>query len=211
TTAMRVEKRVLSVEQSEGVGARVGRSIRIFISCYLCMSFLKRVTYVSERCLAHEDFCAFVSFVFAMFEICPSIYQWMTEPVAGLQLWVNLSRRDKMVEPQYQYQGGVTAAVISGEALGAKVFLMLFNYKRVHFSYLTGPDEEQKKVEPHHTVVVGDGDCVRVEKKGSEASHFVLIAGEPIKEPVVQHGTSFSDRNGFGRAIHWRSKIRDSF
>lgn len=44
---------------------------------------------------------------------------------------------------------------------------MLFNYKPVHFSYLTGPDEEQKKVEPHHTVVVGDGDCVRVEKKVS--------------------------------------------
>uniref|UniRef100_A0A3Q3X0W6 Pirin C-terminal domain-containing protein n=1 Tax=Mola mola TaxID=94237 RepID=A0A3Q3X0W6_MOLML len=176
------------------------------------MSFLKRVTYVSERCLDRG--------------VGHAEMPTSEEPVAGLQLWVNLSRRDKMVEPQYQYQGGVTAAVISGEALGAKVcvtlcidfrlqpvpsVLMLFNYKRVHFSYLTGPDEEQKKVEPHHTVVVGDGDCVRVEKKGSEASHFVLIAGEPIKEPVVQHGTSFSDRNGFGRAIHWRSKIRDSF
>lgn len=53
------------------------------------------------------------------------------EPVVGLQLWVNLSRRDKMVEPAYQElkgsdipkpsQGGVTVAVISGEALGAKV------------------------------------------------------------------------------------------
>lgn len=26
--------------------------------------------------------------------------------------------------------------------------------------------------------------------QGSEVSHFVLIAGEPIKEPVVQHGMS---------------------
>lgn len=25
--------------------------------------------------------------------------------------------------------------------------------------------------------------------QSSEASHFVLIAGEPIREPVVQHGT----------------------
>lgn len=29
--------------------------------------------------------------------------------------------------------------------------------------------------------------------QGSEASHFVLIAGEPIKEPVVQHGASFAN------------------
>lgn len=115
----------------------------------------------------------------------------------------------------------------------------------------SGPDEEQQKVDPHHTVVFGDGDCVKVENKvrnlsslyrllwgvqsksnfsfsncliwkffeaeeekilckfcvteiwqrwqrcflfppqGSEVSHFVLIAGEPIKEPVVQHGTSY--------------------
>lgn len=55
------------------------------------------------------------------------------EPVVGLQLWVNLSKRDKMVEPAYQElkgseipkpsTGGVTVAVISGEALGAKVCL----------------------------------------------------------------------------------------
>lgn len=53
------------------------------------------------------------------------------EPVEGLQLWVNLKRAEKMVEPAYQElkgseipkpsQGGVSAAVISGEALGAKV------------------------------------------------------------------------------------------
>lgn len=73
------------------------------------------------------------------------VHQWMTagrgvvhaempvsdEAVVGLQLWVNLSRRDKMVEPAYQElkdsdipkpsQGGVTVTVISGEALGAKV------------------------------------------------------------------------------------------
>lgn len=75
------------------------------------------------------------------------VLQWMTAgrgvvhaempvsegPVTGLQLWVNLPRRDKMVEPAYQElrgreipkpnQGGVTVSVISGEALGAKVCL----------------------------------------------------------------------------------------
>eukprot|EP00064_Thunnus_orientalis_P003002 superscaffoldBa00000235_g3010 len=87
------------------------------------------------------------------------------------------------------------------------------------------PDQEQQKVEPHHTVVFGDGDCVKVENKDFEVSHFVLIAGEPIKEPVVQHGPFVmtteeeirqtikdyqTGRNGFERAINWRSKIRDS-
>lgn len=72
-------------------------------------------------------------------------FQWMTagrgilhaempcseEPVHGLQLWVNLRRSEKMVEPQYQElkseeipkpsKDGVTVAVISGEALGIKV------------------------------------------------------------------------------------------
>ena len=53
------------------------------------------------------------------------------EPVVGLQLWVNLPRREKLSEPSYQElkgseipkcsQGGVTVAAISGEALGAKV------------------------------------------------------------------------------------------
>lgn len=53
------------------------------------------------------------------------------EPVVGLQLWVNLSRRDKAIEPTYQelkasqipkrHQEGVAVSVISGEALGVKV------------------------------------------------------------------------------------------
>lgn len=53
------------------------------------------------------------------------------EPVVGLQLWVNLPRREKLSEPSYQElkgleipkcsQGGVMVAAISGEALGAKV------------------------------------------------------------------------------------------
>lgn len=53
------------------------------------------------------------------------------EAIHGLQLWVNLRKADKMVEPQYQElktrqvpkpsKDGVTVAVISGEALGVKV------------------------------------------------------------------------------------------
>lgn len=39
--------------------------------------------------------------------------------------------------------------------------------KTVNFSCFQGPDEEQQKVEPHHTVVFGDGDCVKFQNKVS--------------------------------------------
>ena len=49
----------------------------------------------------------------------------------GLQLWINLSQKDKMVEPNYQEllskdipvveKGGVKVRVIAGEAMGKKV------------------------------------------------------------------------------------------
>lgn len=77
--------------------------------------------------------------------MCLCALQWMTagrgvvhaempvseEPIHGLQLWVNLKRDHKMVEPHYQElkaheipkpsKDGVTVGVISGEALGVKV------------------------------------------------------------------------------------------
>ncbi|XP_023257436.1 pirin isoform X3 [Seriola lalandi dorsalis] len=247
----KVERTVLSVEQAEGVGARVRRSIgrkelRNLDPFLMLDEFrvskpsgfpdhphrgFETVTYVLEGITAHEDFCGHSG------RLKPGDLQWMTagrgvvhaempvseEPVVGLQLWVNLPRKDKMVEPAYQElkgseipkpsQGGVRVAVISGEALGAKskVFTRTptlyldfrletgaLHVQPVPSGWTTfiytlsgsihlGPDQEQQRVEAHHTVVFGDGDCVQVENKGSEVSHFVLIAGEPLKEPVVQH------------------------
>ncbi len=73
------------------------------------------------------------------------LLQWMTagrgivhcempygdEAGRGLQLWVNLAKKDKMVEPAYQElrdkdipkasKDGVHVKVIAGEALGSKV------------------------------------------------------------------------------------------
>ncbi|XP_061608695.1 pirin isoform X5 [Phyllopteryx taeniolatus] len=283
----KVEKTVLSVEQGEGVGARVRRSIgrKENLDPFLMLDEFRvskpagfpdhphrgfeTVTYVLEGVVAHEDFCGHSG------RLQPGDLQWMTagrgvvhaempmseEPLVGLQLWVNLSRQNKMVEPAYQElrsseipkptQGGVTVAVISGEALGAKAkvftrtstmyldFALRTGAQHVQpvpsgwtaFIYTlsgtidVGPDEEQQKVEPHHTVVFGDGDCVRFENKGYDISHFVLIAGEPINEPVVKHGPfvmntqeeisqAISDyrnaQNGFERALNWRSKIGDA-
>ncbi|XP_029950063.1 pirin [Salarias fasciatus] len=285
----KVERTVLSVEQGEGVGARVRRSIgrkelRNLDPFLMLDEFrvgkpagfpdhphrgFETVSYVLGGVLAHEDFCGHSG------RLKPGDLQWMTagrgvvhaemphseEPVVGLQLWVNLPSRDKMVEPVYQElrgseipkpsQGGVTVAVISGEALGAKskVFTrtptLYLDFKleegALHvqpvpsgwtaFIYTlsgtvhVGPDEEQQHVEPHHTVVFGDGDCVKVENKGPELSHFVLIAGQRLGEPVVQHGPFVMNtqeeineaimdyrngRNGFERAKNWRSTISNS-
>ncbi|XP_054830262.1 pirin [Eublepharis macularius] len=145
-------------------------------------------------------------------------------------------------------QNGVTVAVISGEALNVKSKV----YTRTPTLYLDfkldkgtkhtqaipkgwtafiytlsgnvyiGPGNDQQKVEAHHTAVLDDGDCVQVENKGPTISHFVLVAGEPIKEAVVQHGPFVMNtqeeilqaiddfrnaRNGFERATTWKSKI----
>ncbi|XP_060129488.1 pirin isoform X2 [Zootoca vivipara] len=145
-------------------------------------------------------------------------------------------------------QNGVSVSVISGEALGVKSKV----YTRTPTLYLdfkldkgakhtqavpkgwtafiytlfgnvyVGPSDAQQKIEPHHTAVLDDGDCIQFENKDPEMSHFVLVAGEPIKEPVVQHGPfvmntqeeiqqAFDDfrnaRNGFERATTWKSKI----
>lgn len=216
--------------------------------------------------MAHEDFCGHVG------KMNPGDLQWMTagrgilhaempcseEPAHGLQLWVNLKRSEKMVEPQYQElkseeipkpsKDGVTVAVISGEALGIKSKV----YTRTPTLYLDfkldqgakhsqpipkgwtsfiytisgdvyiGPDDAQQKIEPHRTAVLGEGDTVQLENKDSKRSHFVLIAGEPLREPVVQHGPFVMNtneeiseaildfrnaKNGFEGAKTWKSKI----
>ncbi|KAM9397291.1 pirin isoform 2-T2 [Salvelinus alpinus] len=271
----RVVKTVLSVEQVEGVGAHVRRSIGrkelINLDPFLMLDEFKvkkpsgfpdhphrgfeTVTYVLKGVSAHEDFCGHSGL------LKPGDLQWMTagrgvvhaempvseEPVQGLQLWVNLRREDKMVEPQYQElkdsqvpkpsREGVTVAVISGQALGvqSKIFTrtptLYLDFKldggAKHVQPVpSGPDAEQQKVEPHHTIVFDDGDCIAVENQTSEVSHFVLIAGQPINEPVVQHGPFVMNTeeeinqavrdyrtgtNGFERTKAWRSKISDSF
>lgn len=281
-----VTKTVLSVEQSEGVGARVRRSIgrrelRNLDPFLMLDEFrvakpagfpdhphrgFETVTYLLQGCFLHEDSCGHAGTLNA------GDLQWMTagrgvihaempgsdELNHGLQLWINLQRSDKMVQPQYQElknkdvpkpsKNGVTVAVISGEALGAKSKV----YTRTPTMYLDfklekgakhvqpvpkewtafiytlsglvhiGSDDEQQKVESHHTAVLSDGELVQVENKDPEVAHFVLIAGKPIKEPIAQHGPfvmnteneisqTFEDfhssRNGFEGAGTWKSKI----
>jgi len=156
-----VDKKILSKEQGEGVGARVRRSIgrpelRNFDPFLMLDEFrvgppagfpdhphrgFETVTYMfpsTKGSFSHEDFCGHKGI------IGPGDLQWMTagkgivhsempaskDESHGLQLWVNLQKKDKLCEPQYQElsakeiphieKDGVKAIVISGEALGAK-------------------------------------------------------------------------------------------
>eukprot|EP01018_Ginkgo_biloba_P006270 Gb_37035 [translate_table: standard] len=102
-----------------------------------CSGF-ETVTYMLEGAFTHQDFAGHKGTIKA------GDLQWMTAgrgiihcempagkgPQRGLQLWVNLSSKDKMIEPKYQElegrdipkveKDGVMASVIAGEALGIK-------------------------------------------------------------------------------------------
>ncbi|XP_058297815.1 pirin [Hylobates moloch] len=130
-SSKKVTLSVLSREQSEGVGARVRRSIGRpelkNLDPFLLFDEFKggrpggfpdhphrgfeTVSYLLEGgSMAHEDFCGHTG------KMNPGDLQWMTagrgilhaempcseEPAHGLQLWVNLRSSEKMVEPQYQ-------------------------------------------------------------------------------------------------------------
>lgn len=73
----------------------------------------------------------------------------------------------------------------------------------------------------HHVLVLGPGDGLSVSNKSSEPLRFVLVGGQPINEPVVQHGPFVMNsqdeinqtiqdyhygQNGFEMAKSWRSQ-----
>ncbi|KAL2911611.1 RNA pol II transcription cofactor [Polyrhizophydium stewartii] len=126
----RVVKTVLSIEQSEGQGARVRRSIGTYnlrnLDPFLMLDEFKvggragfpdhphrgfeTVTYMLDGTFEHEDFEGHRG------KIGPGDLQWMTAGkgivhaemplgstvATGLQLWVNLPSSAKMMPPRYQ-------------------------------------------------------------------------------------------------------------
>ncbi|CAL5402695.1 unnamed protein product [Camellia sinensis] len=153
-----VVKKFLARPQREGVGAIVRRSIGRFELKYFDPFLVldefsvsapagfpdhphrgfETVTYMLQGAVTHEDFEGHKG------TIGVGDLQWMTAgrgilhsemPAAqgtqkGLQLWINLSSKYKMIEPRYQEiaskdiaeasKDGVNVRVIAGEALGTK-------------------------------------------------------------------------------------------
>lgn len=283
------DKKILSVEQDEGVGARVRRSIGRpelprFDPFLMLDEFsgagegfgfpdhphrgFETVSYMLEGHFDHEDFAGHKG------SIGPGDLQWMTagrgivhaempnlkpgERAHGLQLWVNLAAKNKMVEPRYQEmkaenvahvtKDGVKAIVIAGEALGISspvqtltptyyIHFIMEPNSTLHqpipstmnsFLYILSGTAEvgatNTHCEAHHTITLtrdADSDGVTVRTTDKPCS-FVLLAGEPLNEPVVQYGpfvmntreeimTAFRDyesgTNGFERRKAWHSEI----
>jgi len=231
------------------------------------------ITYMTEGSSKHEDSAGHKG------TIETGGVQWMTagrgiihaempvhgpgqpEP-RGLQLWVDLPKQFKMVEPSYQElgpeqiptaypegpEGPVKIKVISGKSHGVEspvrplggcwYFHVIFSRKSTIFqeipkgwtsflyilkgSVSIGSDTLAN--DAFHTVVLSANDNeTGVSLTGAEDdTELVLVAGEPLDQPVVQYGpfvmTSHEEiqstlvdyqtgRNGFEKAHTWKSVI----
>ncbi|XP_002992823.2 pirin-like protein isoform X1 [Selaginella moellendorffii] len=282
-----VVKRIVAHEQPEGDGAVVRRSIGRpelrQLDPFLMLDYFtvsppagfpdhphrgfETVTYMLEGAFTHQDFAGHTGTIQA------GDLQWMTAgrgivhcemPAStgvqrGLQLWINLSSKFKMIEPNYQElesgnipvaeKDGTSVKVIAGESLGISSPV----YTRTPTMYLdvtmqpgasfaqeisegwnsfaytlegrpTFGSKGTPPIEAHTTVELSHGDGVMVWNDSDKACRFVLIAGQPLNEPVFQHGPFVMNtreeiveairdykgfRNGFERAAHWQSHPLD--
>ena len=224
------------------------------------------VSYLLEGQFVHEDFTGRKG------KMGPGDLQWMTAGrgivhsempgnclTRGLQLWVNLRQKDKMVEPAYQEHlsedipssktDGVTVKVIAGESMGIKsivrtrtpTYYLDFTLDPINhtscptfiqdippgwttFAYVLAGKVSfgDRIVHSHHTAVFSsEEDKVEFRNATKELAHFVLISGEPINEPIFQHGPFVMNseneireairdyqncQNGFEHARTWKSK-----
>ncbi|KAL0674536.1 hypothetical protein Bca4012_002517 [Brassica carinata] len=264
-----VIKKVFAKLQREGDGAVVRRGISRFSNLSTSGNINDYQSLISsEGGITHQDFKGHKGTIYA------GDVQWMTagrgiihsempeeEVNKGLQLWINLSSSEKMIEPNYQElsssdipkaeQNGVEVKVIAGESMGIQspvytrtptMFLdfILHPGAQFHqnvpeswnaFAYVLESGEggavfgssNSSPVSAHNVVVFGQGnDGVSVwNKSSSKKLRFVLIAGEPIGEPVVQYGPFVMNtqaeidmtiedyhysKNGFEMAKYWKSQ-----
>jgi redox-sensitive bicupin YhaK (pirin superfamily) len=142
----------------------------------------------------------------------------------GLQLWVNLPMKDKMIPPHYHEiparnipvaasaDGSVTVRVIAGESLGRRAVIDTRTpIQFLHFRIAPGSKISQpvprefntfayildgkmaarggRNGETHQMLVFArDGDEVDLESVGEGHLDVILIAGQPLGEPVARWG-----------------------
>ncbi|KAL1660319.1 RmlC-like cupin domain-containing protein [Schizophyllum commune] len=289
-----VVKKVYAVETPEGEGALVRRSIGSMslrnLSPFLMLDHFHiskggfpdhphrgqaTVTYMLQGTSNHEDSAGHAG------TLRQGGVQWMTagrgimhaempvlkkgEPEPdGLQLWIDLPKQYKMMEPNYQEldpesiptaypegkDGPTQIKVISGKSYGVEspvkpyggcwYFHVIMRQKGssifqeipagwTAFIYLfkgaVTVGDETTPNEKYHTLVLDsgkDGETGVSITSAEDGTEFVIVAGEPLDQPVVQYGPfvmtsreeiqkTFLDYqmgiNGFEGAREWKSKI----
>lgn len=279
-----VAKKILAKPQHEGDGAVVrrgiGRSELRFLDPFLMLDYFsvappagfpdhphrgfETVTYVLQGGITHQDFAGHRGTIRA------GDVQWMTAgrgiihsempsgegTSKGLQLWINLSSTDKMIEPRYQEllsedikraeRDGVEVRVLAGESMGVRspvytrtpTLYLDFTMNpatQLHqeipeswnaFVYIIEGEgvfgtPNASAVAAQHVLALGPGDGLSVWNRSSNTLRFVLIAGQPLNEPVAQYGPFVMNtqaeidrtiedyqnyKNGFEMARNWRSQ-----
>jgi len=218
-------KDVLSVEQSEGEGARVRRSIgrpelKRLDPFLLLDEFrvpppagfpdhphrgFETVTYMLEGSFSHEDFCGHKG------TINPGDLQWMTAgkgivhcemPVPGnqvphgLQLWVNLAAKDKMVPPAYQElldkdipkvdQDGIYVNVIAGESFGISSPVKT-RTPTMYLDFTMQPNKKLTQIVPegyNGFLYTLEGSAYYGSNKIQSGPHYTLVLGKGINLQV---------------------------
>ncbi|XP_042513496.1 pirin-like protein [Macadamia integrifolia] len=237
-----VVKRVIPNAQNEGDGAIVRRSIGSMqlnrLDPFLLLDEFavsppagfpdhphrgfETVTYMFEGAFTHQDFAGNKG------TIRPGDVQWMTAgrgivhsemPAGdgvskGLQLWINLSSEDKMIEPRYQdllkedikraETDGVEVRIIAGESMGVKspVFTRT---PAMYLDFTLKPGSEWHQSIPESWnafvyMIEGEGVFGSSDASPAEA-HNLLVLGsgdglkvwnkssQPLRnEPIAQYG-----------------------
>lgn len=138
----------------------------------------------------------------------------------GLQLWVNLPARDKMLPPRYQdipperipevaIDGGrvrVIAGGFAGHTGAAETHtpILYLDVRIAHGSVFETTVDAGSNVMLHtldgqirvaeatapegRTVLLSDGEALRVHATSPDGAHFLVIGGRPIGEPVARGG-----------------------
>lgn len=279
-----------SVEQSEGEGTIIkrclGEDVSDTVDPFLMLDeFIvnpptgfpdhphrgfELVSYILQGTGQHEDFMGHKG------KLKTGDVQWLTagrgiihcewshgeEKARGLQLWINLAKKEKMQEPSIQEmvaenipvssKEGIEVKVIAGEAFGVKSKIRTRTPTLyLHFTMsegttlnhpipqgwnsfvhvlsgkaLFGPENKEKLVKSTQTAILSsEGECVKVQNQWSDPCSFILLAGQPLNEPVAQQGPFVmnteeelfqamddykSCTNGFERGRSWQSSFLQS-
>jgi len=132
----------------------------------------------------------------------------------GFQLWVNLPAADKMINPRYQeynageipkveHPDGGVLRVIAGEVEGVRGPVDTHSpVTYVHATLPPGATAAVPSPKSEHAmtftfqgegdgvlqIFADDGDTIELQNDGTEAQEVLVLAGEPLGEPVARYG-----------------------